>query len=457
MKTKETLKASGSPSSLQPQIELKADRGRTDDKASETRSWRRSSSMAYQALLAQMVANLEPNSADRRRVVYQRAQTALLAQIQSSEPPLAASEIEHEKRLLQEAVDAVEVDMQRRREDQRESGETIPSRQATDLGGEAGLHPRLLAMMKAGRYQGVELDPNEFASTPGESTPSAAALSQWAQNAGMWSRAVRIRWRQLLKLVDSGPIVLLFADGAAALVTGVNAATMSVQLKHPNEPAGAPSIDVDELRLSQVWGGEAVLLRAARGAVPMDALFDFRWLVDLVRKEHRGLRDIALASMTISFLTIFPPLFVMTIVNKVLQFHSVSTLVLLSAMMAVVVAYETLLGYATTADHFGDRRAARRQAQPASLQSPASLAARLFRAPSGRRDDVSDRPGLSRPRVPDRQAADDVPRPDHALRAASLPVLSQQDIGVHRAGLRRAISPDHRRFSEAAQSARMRA
>ena len=33
-------------------------------------------------------------------------------------------------------------------------------------------------------------------------------------------------------------------------------------------------------------------------------------------------------------------------VNKVLQFHSVSTLVLLCAMMAVVFAYETLLGYA---------------------------------------------------------------------------------------------------------------
>jgi ATP-binding cassette subfamily B protein len=47
-----------------------------------------------------------------------------------------------------------------------------------------------------------------------------------------------------------------------------------------------------------------------------------------------------------SFLTIFPPLLVMTMVNKVMQFHSVSTLVLISAIMVVVVAYETLLGYA---------------------------------------------------------------------------------------------------------------
>ena len=64
------------------------------------------------------------------------------------------------------------------------------------------------AMILAGRFQGVELDPHEFSQEPEETTPSAAALSLWAQNAGMWSRAVRIRWRQLLKLTDSGPIVL---------------------------------------------------------------------------------------------------------------------------------------------------------------------------------------------------------------------------------------------------------
>ena len=43
-------------------------------------------------------------------------------------------------------------------------------------------------------------------------------------------------------------------------------------------------------------------------------------------KERRVLRDVGLASLTISMLTIFPPFLVMTMVNKVLQFHSLSTL-----------------------------------------------------------------------------------------------------------------------------------
>ena len=77
-----------------------------------------------------------------------------------------------------------------------------------------------------------------------------------------------------------------------------------------------------------------------------DAQFNLRWLADLVFQERRALSDIALASLTISILTIFPPLVMMTMVNKVLQFHSMSTLVLLGAIMVVVFAYDTLLGYA---------------------------------------------------------------------------------------------------------------
>ena len=64
-------------------------------------------------------------------------------------------------------------------------------------------------MIIAGRYHGMELDPNEFRGTPGEASPSAAALSTWAQNAGMWARAVRLRWRHLLRFHNTG------AGGAA--------------------------------------------------------------------------------------------------------------------------------------------------------------------------------------------------------------------------------------------------
>jgi ATP-binding cassette, subfamily B, bacterial HlyB/CyaB len=217
---------------------------------------------------------------------------------------------------------------------------------AADATGDAALHPALQATIQAGRYHGIELDPNEYKHSPGTTEPSAAALSLWAQNAGLWSRASRLRWRDLLRIQDTGPVVLLLNGGNAALMTGANSAERVVYLTNPSAPAGTAAAAVDELRLSESWAGEAVLLRATRSAVAMDAQFNLRWLAELVLQERRSLFDIGLASLTVSILTIFPPLLVMATVNKVLQFRSISTLVLLSSVMAVVFAYETLLGYA---------------------------------------------------------------------------------------------------------------
>ncbi|MBV9553878.1 MAG: hypothetical protein JO032_13935, partial [Alphaproteobacteria bacterium] len=150
----------------------------------------------------------------------------------------------------------------------------------------AALHPRLEAMLQAARYYGVELDPGEFRGAPGfaaravatagdtaggeaagrdPAAPSAAELSLWAQEAGMWSRAVRIRWRHLLRLRDTGPVVLLLADGGAGLLTGVDAEQNVVFLKNVRAGIGAPSVAIDELRLAEAWAGDAVLLRARRG------------------------------------------------------------------------------------------------------------------------------------------------------------------------------------------------
>jgi len=208
------------------------------------------------------------------------------------------------------------------------------------------MHPRLLAMIVAGRYHGLELDPNEFRGAPGDESPSAASLSTWAQNTGMWSRAVRLRWRHLMRFQNTAPVVLLFTDGTAGLLTGVNTEHKVVFIKDPTAPAAEAPVPVDELRLSEVWAGEAVLLRANRGYSETDAPFSLRWLLNLVMQEKRSLREIGIASFALSLLTIFPPFLVMTVVDKVLTHRSYSTLALIAVIVAIAITYETLLGFA---------------------------------------------------------------------------------------------------------------
>ncbi len=217
-------------------------------------------------------------------------------------------------------------------------------RNPTGVGDE--LHPRLRAVIVAARFHGVELDPGGFFLAPGERLPSAASLSAWAENAGMWARAVRLRWRHLMRLQDTGPVVLLFTDGGAGLLTGIGASRNAVLLKDPHSAAGDCDVAVDELRLEQVWSGEAVLLRAERTQRDTDAPFTLGWLARLVLQEKRSLRDIGFASLTLSFLTIFPPLLVMTVVDRALTHRSYATLTLLGALLAIAATYEAFLGYA---------------------------------------------------------------------------------------------------------------
>ena len=70
------------------------------------------------------------------------------------------------------------------------------------------LELRLLAIIAAARFHGIELDRDNLRYAPGEQ-PSPAALVQWVRDAGMWARAVRMRWSQLLKLEGGSPVVLL--------------------------------------------------------------------------------------------------------------------------------------------------------------------------------------------------------------------------------------------------------
>src|ERR1039458_4500936 len=124
-------------------------------------------------------------------------------------------------------------------------GDGAPS--ATDSYDGASLHPRLQAVIVVGRYHGIELDPGDYKSLDQSPAPSAQSLSAWVQNAGLWSRALRLRWRNLLGLQDAGPVILLLNDGSAALLTGANPDQKVVYLKDPQAAESAAPVAVDAL------------------------------------------------------------------------------------------------------------------------------------------------------------------------------------------------------------------
>ena len=203
---------------------------------------------------------------------------------------------------------------------------------------------RLNAVIAVAQFHNLALDRQDFRPAASEAVPSPASLVNWLQESGLWAKAVRLRWGQLFRFEPGAPLVLLFSDASAALLVARDATRQVVFLKDPSAP-DAPPIAVDELRLAQVWRGEALLVRRARGDAIEDEPFSMGWLARLVLREHRNLRDVIAASISLSVLQIIPPFLIMVAIDKVITHHSMSTLAMIALIMALIAGYETLLGY----------------------------------------------------------------------------------------------------------------
>jgi len=200
--------------------------------------------------------------------------------------------------------------------------------------------------MAAAKFHGIELDVRDFASEPGEETPSPASLSRWLNDQGAVARAMRLKWRYLIRMHNTPPVVLMFRDGSAGLMVRADSERGIVWLRDPMGGEGDPPIAVDELRLSQVWTGDVLLVKRRRDESEADAPFDFLWFGKMVLREKRLLRDIIIASITLSILSIFPALIVMQVVDRVVNYHSMATLVSITGIVVVLSFYEVLLTYA---------------------------------------------------------------------------------------------------------------
>ena len=221
----------------------------------------------------------------------------------------------------------------------------------------SGSHPevdaaemRLLAVAAVARHHGFELDRSDYHLDAGETIPSPASLVTWLRDQGLVAKASRIAWPQLMRITEAAgagtvsPVVLLFTDGSAGVLVASDASRNIVWIRDPRS-AGHDAVAVDRLRLSQLWSGEAILVRRPRGQTEQDSPFSLMWVMRLLIHQRKLMNDIGIASMTLSMLTIIPPLLVMSVIDRVIGHHSMSTLVLLSSILAIATVYETLLGY----------------------------------------------------------------------------------------------------------------
>src|SRR5581483_3606451 len=83
----------------------------------------------YHPLIARAVAGLAKSTGENRRALYERARSALVAQLRSLDPPLPENEITRERLLLEEAIRKVEAEAARQQRVEPSRPSTPPAKE----------------------------------------------------------------------------------------------------------------------------------------------------------------------------------------------------------------------------------------------------------------------------------------------------------------------------------------
>ena len=170
---------------------------------------------------------------------------------------------------------------------------------------------------------------------------SIPEFARCARRAGLRAKLFSLSWRNLARLKQTLPAILVLRTGSAMVLTRVEDtdALAQVVLRDPLAPEDAPLI-LDRVQLEEVWNGVAILIKRDYSLRDEEQPFGFGFLASLILRERRILRDVAITAVALSLLTIVPILFFRLLTDRVMMHHAMSTFSALSIGLVLLVAFE---------------------------------------------------------------------------------------------------------------------
>lgn len=206
----------------------------------------------------------------------------------------------------------------------------------------------LAALIRVAHHYGLTLDEEEIRRRHPFDTeePSRPLFLKIAKSAGLSARIAQVTRGNLAKFARLVPAILLLPNDKAALISRIQAEDGAcVALVEALEGQHSVTALFDEPRLFELWPGEIVLLRIRWRVAGVERPFGFSWLVRQLVIERRLFRDIGVAAVLMSLLSILPPMMFMILIDRVLANHSMPTLQVLGAALVVMIGFETIFGY----------------------------------------------------------------------------------------------------------------
>ena len=211
-------------------------------------------------------------------------------------------------------------------------------------------HSVVQCLTAIAQHHGLQVNPErlieEFALPDDE--PRPALVVRMASSIGLKGKLDKLSWKGLFAQEGVFPFIGLMRDNRAVIVVGVRAGGEGVEgevaVLNPALPrAGVHFLDKDTFASN--WSGHVIFLKRSHALTDPKQPFSFRWFIPEIIKQRTAFRDIAIAAVALSVLSMASPIFFQLVIDKVLVHQSVSTLWVLAAGVLAALGFETAFAY----------------------------------------------------------------------------------------------------------------
>ena len=178
--------------------------------------------------------------------------------------------------------------------------------------------------------------------------PRPALVIRMAAGIGLKAKLAKLTWTGLFAQEGVFPFIGLLKDGKAVIVVGVRAGGEGSEgeaaVLNPLLPKASIHY-LDRDIFLENWSGNVIFLKRSHSLTDPKQPFSFRWFVPEILKQKTAFRDIAIAAVAMSLLSMASPIFFQLVIDKVLVHQSSSTLWVLAIGILVALTFESIFSY----------------------------------------------------------------------------------------------------------------
>lgn len=226
-----------------------------------------------------------------------------------------------------------------------------PHEPATDGAGSCE-HSGLKALCAIARH--LELDwslPRLLHVYGKEREPDAAELVKIAESEGLKAALHRVDWNRLASFQKLAPFLVRLNTGAYfVVVKGATARTEkgidqpALMLFNPRAPE-ASLFPVLREEFTDHWTGEIILLKRVYKVDQTRQRFGLSWFVPEFWRQRALLRNIVVAALCMHVLALAVPIFFQIVIDRVLIYLSISTLLVMSVGVVTAVSFDAIFNW----------------------------------------------------------------------------------------------------------------